>query len=77
MTLSPEDLNELAETYAHERLNASNQEDSEAAEIMCELIRLAQIGLNPPLSVGDAEALALMGGGWSNSSHKGGANGSH
>jgi hypothetical protein len=44
VTLSPEDLANLAETYANERLNASNEEDTEAAEIMCELIRLAQLG---------------------------------
>lgn len=68
MTLSPEDLKDLAETYANERLNASNAEDAEAAEIMCELIRLAQVG----------QALGTTGG---NSNYfdvgRGGANGSH
>jgi hypothetical protein len=42
--LTAEDLGGLEEQYAQIRLNASNDEDRQLAEIMCELVRLAQVG---------------------------------
>lgn len=72
MTLTAEDLKELAETYADARLNADTPEDKEVGELMCELIRLAQLGA----------ALSTTGGAagintFSSTGGHGGANGSH
>lgn len=68
MTLSPEDLEVMAEKFTQLRLNATNEEDAYQANLMCELIRLAQLG----------QALSSTGG---NPGYFdigcGGANGSH
>jgi hypothetical protein len=44
MTLTAEDLATMAERFTQLRLNATNEEDAYQANLMCELIRLAQLG---------------------------------